>query len=70
MNSKMKSEESWGRLDMRSNWDVKRLDEIAEFNPRETIKKGSVAKKIAMDVLQPFTRDVPSFEVTEFKGGT
>ncbi|WPJ90346.1 restriction endonuclease subunit S [Facklamia hominis] len=66
----MKSEESWGRLDMRSNWDVKRLDEIAEFNPRETIKKGSVAKKIAMDVLQPFTRDVPSFEVTEFKGGT
>ena len=55
---------------MRSNWDVKRLDEIAEFNPRETIKKGSVAKKIAMDVLQPFTRDVPSFEVTEFKGGT
>ncbi len=55
---------------MKYNWNVKRLDDIAEFNPRETIKKGSVAKKIAMDVLQPFTRDVPSFEVTEFNGGT
>lgn len=55
---------------MKYNWNVKRLDDIAEFNPRETIKKGSVAQKIAMDVLQPFTRDVPSFEVTEFNGGT
>ena len=55
---------------MKSNWNIKRLDEIAEFNPRETMKKGTLAKKIAMDVLQPFTRDVPSFEETEFTGGT
>ncbi len=55
---------------MKSNWNIKRLDEIAEFNPRESMKKGTVAKKIAMDALQPFTRDVPSFEMTEFSGGT
>ncbi len=55
---------------MKSDWSIKRLDEIAEFNPKETIKRDTIAKKIAMDVLQPFTRDIPSFEVTEFAGGT
>lgn len=47
-----------------------RLGDIVRFNPRETIKKGELAKKIDMSVLQPFTRDVPSFEILEYKGGT
>mgnify|MGYP004479664847 CR=1 FL=1 len=47
-----------------------KLSEIAEFNPRESIKKGLVAKKIAMDKLQPFCRDVPEYEYAEFTGGT
>lgn len=47
-----------------------RLGDVVLFNPRETIKKGELAKKIDMSVLQPFTRDVPSFEILEFKGGT
>ena len=37
-----------------ADWVSKRLDEIVEFNPRETIKKGVIEKKIAMDKLQPF----------------
>ena len=41
-------------VDYMAEWFPKRLDEIAEFNPREIIKKGVVAKKIAMDKLQPF----------------
>ena len=53
-----------------SNWTTKKLSEIVSFNPRETIKKGTLAKKIAMDTLVPFCRDVPSFEITEFNGGT
>ena len=53
-----------------SNWTIKKLSEIVSFNPRETIKKGTLAKKIAMDTLVPFCRDVPSFEITEFNGGT
>ena len=47
-----------------------KLSEIAEFNPRESIKKGLVAKKIAMDKLHPFCRDVPEYEYAEFTGGT
>lgn len=46
-----------------------RLADITDFNPRETIKKGSVAKKVAMDKLQPFCRDIPEYEYSEFTGG-
>lgn len=51
-------------------WIEKRMDEIAEFNPRESIPRGTVAKKISMDKLQPFCRDVPGFEMEAFSGGT
>lgn len=47
-----------------------KLSDIAEFNPRESINKGSVAKKVAMDKLQPFCRDIPEYEYSEFTGGT
>ena len=53
-----------------AKWFSKRLDEIVEFNPRETIKKGVIAKKIAMDKLQPFCRDITEFELEPFSGGT
>ena len=50
--------------------DKKKLSDIADFNPRETIKKGAVAKKISMDVLRPFYRDVPYYTEECFSGGT
>lgn len=46
-----------------------KLADIAEFNPKETIKKGTVAKKIAMDKLRPFCRDIPEYELAPFIGG-
>lgn len=49
-----------------TEWVSKRLDEIVEFNPRETIKKGVIAKKIAMDKLQPFCRDITEVELEPF----
>lgn len=55
---------------MRSEWTKKKLSDIADFNPRETIKKGAVAKKISMDVLRPFYRDVPYYTEECFSGGT
>ena len=55
---------------MRSEWTKKKLSDIADFNPRETIKKGTVAKKISMDVLRPFYRDVPYYTEECFSGGT
>lgn len=50
-------------------WLEKRMDEIADFNPRESIQKGAIAKKVAMDKLQPFCRDVLSYEMEAFSGG-
>ena len=47
-----------------------KLSDIAEFNPRESIKKGATAKKVALDKLMPFCRDVPDYELAEFTGGT
>lgn len=55
---------------MKSNWTKKKLSDIADFNPRETIKKGIIAKKISMDILRPFCRDVPYYTEESFSGGT
>ena len=54
---------------MKFNWTTKKLSEIAYINPRESIGKGVVAKKVPMDKLQPFCRDVPEFVFEEYKGG-
>ena len=47
-----------------------RLEEIADFNPRESLQKGKTAKKAGMDKLQPFCRDIISYEEEPFSGGT
>ena len=53
-----------------SEWSSMTLEDIAEFNPRESLKKGEVAVKISMDKLQPFCRDIPEIEFEVFSGGT
>ena len=55
---------------MKSEWTKMKLSDIADFNPRETKKKGEIAKKISMDVLRPFYRDVPYYTEECFSGGT
>lgn len=52
------------------NWSNVIFKDIAEFNPRESIKKGEVAVKVGMDKLQPFCRDIPLIEYEAFSGGT
>ncbi len=47
-----------------------KLADIAEFNPRESLKKGTVAKKVAMEQLRPFCRDIPGYTLEPFNGGT
>lgn len=69
MNWKKKSERSWGRLGMKYNRRIKKLSEIAHINPKESIGKGIMAKKIPMDKLQPFCRDITEFIWEEYKGG-
>ena len=55
---------------MKCNWTTKKLSGIAYINPRESLGKGVVAKKVPMDKLQPFCRDIPEFVLEEYKGGT
>ena len=51
-------------------WKECRLKDIVEINPTESLKKGTVAKKIGMDVLQPYCRAIPSFSFEPYTGGT
>lgn len=48
---------------------IARLFEYIEVNPKEVLSKGTVARKISMDKLQPFCRDIPQYELAEFSGG-
>lgn len=54
---------------MKYDWTTKKLSEIAYINPKESISKGVLAKKVPMDKLQPFCRDVSEFVFEEYKGG-
>lgn len=47
-----------------------RLCEYVDINPKETISKGIMAKKVSMDRLQPYCRDISECELAEFSGGT
>ena len=49
---------------------IARLLEYIEVNPKEVLSKGTVARKISMDKLQPFCRDIPEYELAKFSGGT
>lgn len=53
-----------------AEWVMKKLKDIANFNPRESLEKGVVAKKVAMNKLQPFCRDISGYELEPFSGGT
>ena len=49
--------------------EYRKLEEIIQFNPTETIKKGTISKKISMDKLDNFRKYVNSFDLEEYKGG-
>ena len=49
---------------------IAHLFEYIDVNPKEKLLKGTFAKKISMDKLQPFCRDVLEYELAEFSGGT
>ena len=51
-------------------WKEYKLRDFMQFNPKERISKGQVARKIAMDQLVPYCRDVSSNIYEEYKGGS
>ncbi|WP_440615309.1 restriction endonuclease subunit S [Cysteiniphilum sp. 6C5] len=52
-----------------SNWQNLEIQQIADFNPRESLPKGSLAKKIPMDRLRVFEKKIISFEIAHYNGG-
>ena len=53
-----------------SEWKEYRLGDFMEFNPKISLKRNTVARKIAMDQLVPHTRDVFSWTYEPYSGGT
>ena len=53
-----------------NEWKESVLKDVIEFNPKETIKKGTLSKKVAMDKLDTFTRKISGYEEIEFTSGT
>jgi type I restriction enzyme S subunit len=50
-------------------WKKVKLGEVADINPSEILKKGALAKKVAMEALQPFTKKIYSYEIKPYNGG-
>lgn len=51
-------------------WEEKELIEFIDFNPKESIKKGTVSKSIPMACLSEYCKTISEYEEKEFKGGT
>lgn len=51
------------------DWKEMALDKAAIINPTEPLSKGVRAKKIAMTIIQPFTKRVNNYSVEEYNGG-
>lgn len=47
-----------------------KLSNIIQFNPTERLAKGTVAKKVPMEYLQPYTRAISDYETAEYSGGS
>jgi len=50
-------------------WKMTTLGEVADVNPTEFLKKGKVAKYVAMESIELFTRRISNFTLKEFHGG-
>ena len=52
-----------------NDWEWVKAKDFMLFNPRESVKKGTVVKNVPMDKIEPKTKEIPSYELTEYKGG-
>ncbi|WP_302271874.1 restriction endonuclease subunit S [Brachyspira aalborgi] len=52
------------------NWKEVKLGDIVYFNPKESLIKGKIYKKVSMDCLKPKTREIIKYELDKFKGGS
>ena len=54
---------------MLDKWSIRKICDIIDVNPKESLPKGKTAKKIPMDILRPFCRDISKYELTKYSGG-
>lgn len=52
-----------------NNWKNIEIGKVINFNPSESIKKDTIAKKIPMDRLTVFEKKIKGFEFSEYKAG-
>ena len=52
-----------------SEWYWIKAKDFMEFNPKESVKKGTLVKNVPMDKIEPNTKEISNFDETEFKGG-
>ena len=52
-----------------SEWKETYLNSFANINPTESLPKGAKAKKIAMEMLQPFIKRVSGYTIESYNGG-
>ena len=52
-----------------SKWKEYRLEDFAVINPTERIPKGTIAKKIPMEIIQPFTKRISGYSKEKYNGG-
>ena len=57
-------------MENKTEWKKVKLKDVIEFNPKETLKKGTLAKYIEMANLQCFQKNILKYEIKEYKGGT
>lgn len=50
-------------------WKSVRAVDFIDFNPHLNLKKGTIATKIGMDKLKPFSKKITEAEKAEFNGG-
>lgn len=52
-----------------SEWQEMALEEVAFINPKESLPKGTTAKKVAMTDIQSFTKKVTTYSIEPYNGG-
>lgn len=52
-----------------NEWKNVKMGDVISFNPRESIGKQQMAKKVAMENLKPFTKFIDQYELAPFNGG-
>ena len=57
-------------MENKNEWKKVKLKDVIDFNPKEILKKGTIAKYIEMANLQCFQKNILKYEIREYKGGT